>query len=52
MIENAGHKVTESVSSKTNYVLVGKNTGDKYNKAIKNNITIINNLEKLSEILN
>lgn len=53
MIESKGHKVTGSVSKKTNYLLAapGENGTEKYKKAIKNNITIINSLDKLKEIL-
>jgi DNA ligase (NAD+) len=51
LIENAGHKVTNSVSSKTSYVLVGKDPGDKEKKAIEKNITIINSLEELKKII-
>lgn len=42
LIEKHGHKVIDSVSKKVNYLLVGKNAGSKLDKAIKNNIKIIN----------
>ncbi len=41
MIESAGGKVTESVSKKTNYVVVGENPGSKYDKAQKLKIAIL-----------
>ena len=42
LIEKHGHKVIDSVSKKVNYLLVGENAGSKLDKAIKNNIKIIN----------
>ncbi|MGN0973772.1 MAG: NAD-dependent DNA ligase LigA [Bacilli bacterium] len=52
MIENVGGKVTGSVSKNTSIVVVGKDPGSKYEKAIELGITIwneeefINNLNK------
>ena len=40
IIENRGGKVTGSVTSKTDIVVVGENPGSKYEKAKKLNITI------------
>ena len=40
-IEDAGGKVTGSVSAKTNYVVAGENSGSKLQDAIKLGITII-----------
>lgn len=42
LIEKHGHKVIDSISKKVNYLLVGENAGSKLDKAIKNNIKIIN----------
>lgn len=42
LIEKHGHKVVDSISKKVNYLLVGENAGSKLDKAIKNNIKIIN----------
>lgn len=50
-IEKAGHKVTGSVSSKTNYVLVGENPGEKQKQAVEKNVIILDSLEKLEEII-
>ena len=40
-IENFGGKVSDSVSKKTNYVIVGENPGSKYDKALKLGINIL-----------
>ena len=40
-IESCGGKVTSSLSKLTDYLLLGKNPGSKYNKAIKLNIEIL-----------
>jgi DNA ligase (NAD+) len=50
MIENFGGRVSESVSKKTNVVIVGENPGSKYDKAQKLGITIWND-EQINEIL-
>ncbi len=42
IIKMLGGKVTSSVSNKTSYVIVGDNHGSKYEKAIKLNVTILN----------
>ena len=41
-LEALGAKVSGSVSKKTDYVLVGKDPGSKYDKAISLGVTIIN----------
>ena len=41
-LESLGAKVTGSVTSKTDYVLVGENPGSKYDKAISLGIKILN----------
>ncbi len=46
LIENAGGKVTGSISAKTDYVLAGENPGSKLHKAEQLNIEIIDK-EKL-----
>ncbi len=46
-IENAGGKVSENVSKKTDYVVVGIDAGNKYNKAIELEITILNEIDFL-----
>ena len=50
MIENAGHKMSGSVSSKTDYVILGKEAGSKADKAKSLGIKEIS-LEELKEIL-
>ena len=49
MIENFGGRVSESVSKKTDVVIVGENPGSKYDKAQKLGITIWND-EEVNEI--
>lgn len=44
-IEKRGGKVTSSVSSKTDYVVVGAEPGSKYDKAMKLGITILGETE-------
>lgn len=53
MIESAGHKVSGSVSSKTNYLLAapGEEGTTKYKKAISLNTPIINSIENLKELI-
>ena len=41
MIESFGGKVSDSVSKKTDYVIVGDNPGSKYDKAVKLSINIL-----------
>ena len=50
IITNGG-KVVESVSKKTDYVILGENPGSKYEKALKLNIPILNENE-IMEMLN
>lgn len=45
LIEKLGGKVTGSVSKKTDYVIVGKDPGSKYEKAVKLGIKILNENE-------
>ena len=45
IIEDKGGKVTNSVTGKTDYVVVGDNPGSKYDKAVKLGIRIINEEE-------
>ena len=45
VLESLGAKVTESVTKKTDYVLLGENPGSKYNKAKELGITIISEEE-------
>lgn len=49
-VEKMGGKVTGSVSSKTDYVIVGENPGSKYEKALSLEIEIIDS-NRLMEIL-
>jgi len=42
IIKKLGGKITNSVSAKTSYVIVGENPGSKYEKALKLNVTILN----------
>ena len=50
LIEKAGGKTTESVSSKTSAVIVGDKPGSKYEKAKALNITIWSEDEFLEKI--
>ncbi len=51
MIESLGGKVSNSVSKKTSYVIVGDNPGSKYDKAIKLEVPILKE-ESLMELIN
>lgn len=46
-IRELGGDISESVSKKTSYVVVGKNPGSKYDKAIKSGVKMINEREFL-----
>jgi DNA ligase (NAD+) len=50
-LENLGAKVTDTVTSKTDVLIVGENAGSKYDKAKELNITIWNE-EQLNKMLN
>lgn len=50
LIEDNGGKVSSSVSSKTNYLIAGENSGQKLDKAKKLNIKIISENEAISMI--
>ena len=49
-IENLGGNVNESVSKKTDVVIVGSDPGSKYNKALSLGITIWKEEEFLSKL--
>ena len=49
-IENAGGKISSSVSSKTNYLLAGDKPGSKLRKAKEIGINIINERELINLI--
>ncbi|MFV0249853.1 MAG: NAD-dependent DNA ligase LigA [Bacilli bacterium] len=51
LIEENGGKITSSVTSKTDYLLLGNEPGSKYEKAIKLEIKILNE-EQLKQLLN
>ena len=52
-IKESGHKVTGSVSKKTNYLLAspGEENTTKYKKAMELNINIIHTIDELEEII-
>jgi len=52
MVTDQGGKVTSSVSKSTNYVLAGENPGSKFDKAIKLDITIINEADFMKMLVN
>lgn len=52
LIKSAGHKVSGSVSKKTDYLLVGENAGSKLAKAQEYNTKILTSEEELLEVLN
>ncbi len=51
-IENAGGKISSSVSKKTSYVIVGENPGSKFDKAQELGVTILSENEFLKMIMN
>lgn len=50
-IESLGGKVSESVSKKTDYLVLGENPGSKYDKALKLGIKVLNE-EDLNTMIN
>ena len=50
-IESLGGKVSNSVSKKTSYVIVGDKPGSKYDKALKLNVPILNE-EEIMNLIN
>jgi len=50
LIEELGGKVSNSVSKKTSYVVLGENAGSKYDKAVKLNVPILNEEEFIDKI--
>ena len=50
-LESLGAKVTGSVTSKTDYVIVGENPGSKYDKAISLGIKVLNE-EDYNKLIN
>lgn len=50
LIEELGGKTSNSVSKKTDYVILGENAGSKYDKAMQLNIPILNEEEFISKI--
>ncbi|MFZ1053599.1 MAG: BRCT domain-containing protein, partial [Candidatus Sulfotelmatobacter sp.] len=50
MIEDAGGKVTGSVSKKTDYVVAGADAGSKLDKAKELGVTVINEKEMESVV--
>lgn len=50
MISNAGGKASSSVSSKTDYLVVGKDPGSKYQKALELNVPILTEEEFLNYV--
>ena len=51
MLEVKGGKVSSSVSSKTNFIIVGDNAGSKLEKARKLNVKMMNE-DQLDKIIN
>ena len=52
IIENAGHKFVNSVSSKTNLLLCNDHTTTKYKTAVEKGIKIISTVDELKEEIN
>jgi DNA ligase (NAD+) len=50
-VEKMGGRITGSVSKNTDFVIVGKDPGSKYDKAVDLNIEIIDE-NKLKDIIN
>ncbi|WP_449240829.1 NAD-dependent DNA ligase LigA [Desulfoscipio gibsoniae] len=50
LVEQAGGKVSSSVSKKTDYVVAGENPGSKYEKAVKLNVPVLDEQEFLALI--
>lgn len=50
LIEDLGGKTSNSVSKKTDYVILGENAGSKYDKAMQLNIPILNEEEFIDKI--
>ena len=50
LIESVGGKVTDSVSAKTSYLVLGENPGSKYDKAVKLNVPILSE-ETLNDLI-
>ena len=50
LIEDLGGKTSNSVSKKTDYVILGENAGSKYDKAVQLNIPILNEEEFIDKI--
>ena len=51
IIKSLGGKITSSVSKNTSFVIVGENPGSKYDKALKNNVKILNE-EEFIQLIN
>jgi DNA ligase (NAD+) len=51
IIEEAGHKVSGSVSKKTNYLLAGEKAGSKLDKATELGVKVITTEKELLNIL-
>jgi DNA ligase (NAD+) len=50
MIQNAGGTISNSISNKTDFIVVGDNPGSKYKKALELGITVLNETELLNKI--
>ena len=49
-VENVGGKVSGSVSSKTNFVVVGEDPGSKFQKAVELGVEVLSENEFLNKI--